>query len=112
MRGSKPEIALRRELHRRGLRFYAQYRKAPGTPDLAFPTQRLAVFVDGDLWHGHIPERTPAAWHPKIDANCRRDDAVNRELEHLGWTVLRIRERDIRRDLEACVETVTRAAGR
>jgi DNA mismatch endonuclease (patch repair protein) len=109
MRGSRPEIALRRELHRRGLRFYVEYRKAPGTPDLAFPSRRLAVFVDGDLWHGHILERTPAAWRQKIDANSRRDAAVNRELERLGWTVLRIREREIYRNLEACVDAVTRS---
>jgi len=110
MRGSQPEIALRRELHRRGLRFYVEYGSVPGRPDLAFPTQRLAVFVDGELWHGY--RKAPVAWRPKIEANRQRDNAVNERLERLGWTVLRIRERDVRRNLDACVEAVMRAARR
>jgi len=110
MRGSGPEIALRRALHARGLRFYVEYRKAPGTPDLAFPSRRLAVFVDGDLWHHG--RRAPDAWRPKIDANKAHDHEVNQQLEHSGWTVLRIPEAEIRRNLDACVEAVTRAASR
>ena len=112
MRGTKPEIAFRRELHRRGLRFYVEYRSAAGRPDLAFRSRRLAVFVDGDVWHGHPERRIPDAWRPKIDANVRRDSEVNERLRSHGWTVLRLWERDIRRDLDACVELVTRAAGR
>src|SRR5262249_54639891 len=110
MNGSHLEIALRRALHARGLRFYVSYRKAPGRPDVAFPTRRLAVFVDGDLWH--TGRRAPDAWRPKIDASRRRDDEVNAQLEQLGWTVLRFTEHAIRRDLDACVEAVTRAARR
>src|SRR5437867_3680844 len=111
MRGSRSEIALRRALHARGLRFYISYRKAPGQPDVAFASRRLAVFVDGELWHG-LHDRIPNAWRPKIDANRRRDVAVNRQLAEQGWTVLRFREAEIRRNLDACVEAVTRAAGR
>ncbi len=110
MRGSQPEIALRRALHARGLRFYVEYRKAPGTPDVAFPSRRLAIFVDGDLWHHG--RRAPDAWRPKIDANRRRDVTVTSQLEDAGWTVLRFRDAEIRRNLDACVEAVTRAATR
>lgn len=109
MVGSKPELALRRELHRRGLRFYVQYRKAPGAPDLAFPSRRLAVFVDGELWHG-LHDRIPGAWRRKIDANRRRDVAANTKLELLGWRVIRFSDRQVRRNLDACVAEVTRAA--
>jgi DNA mismatch endonuclease (patch repair protein) len=112
MRGTQPEIALRRELHRRGLRFKVEYRSAPGRPDLAIPGRRLAVFVDGDLWHGHPRRSVPATLRPKIEGNQRRDEWVNRELESAGWTVLRIWERDIRADLETCVARVLSAAGR
>jgi|ERR1041385_1242725 DNA mismatch endonuclease (patch repair protein) len=112
MHGTNPEIALRRELHRRGLRFYVEYHSAAGRPDLAFPSLRLAVFVDGDVWHGHAERRVPDAWRPKIDANVHRDAVVNARLRDQGWTVLRIWESDIRRNLDACVEAVTRAAGR
>ncbi len=110
MRGTKPEIALRRELHRRGLRFYVEYRSAAGRPDLAIPAKRLAIFVDGDVWHGHPDRRIPDAWRPKIDGNRQRDSQVTARLESQGWTVLRIWESDIRRSLDACVERVTRAA--
>ena len=109
MRGSSIEIALRRELHRRGLRFYVSYRKAPGRPDVAFPSRRLAVFVDGELWHG-LHDRIPEAWRPAVNAQRRRDVVVIQELEADGWTVLRFPEREIRRNLDACVEAVTRAA--
>lgn len=109
-RGTAPELALRRALHRRGLRFYVDYRKAPGRPDLALPSRRLAVFVDGDLWHHG--RRAPRAWRQKIAANLRRDVAVNDQLKQEGWTVLRFAEAEIRRNLNACVEAVTRAASR
>lgn len=112
MRGTKPEIALRRELHRRGLRFYVEYRSAAGRPDLALPSQRLAVFVDGDVWHGHPGRRIPDAWRPKVDANRRHDAEVNTRLAERGWTVLRLWESDIRRNLDGCVDQVMRAAGR
>jgi DNA mismatch endonuclease (patch repair protein) len=110
MRGSKLEIAFRQALHARGLRFYVSYRKAPGRPDVAFPSRRLAVFVDGDVWHGLPGRRIPDAWRRQVDANQRRDQEVNAKLEADGWTVLRLWERDIRRSLDACVERVTRAA--
>ena len=108
MHGSRPEIALRRELHRRGLRFYVSYGKAPGRPDVAFPSRRLAVFVDGELWHG-LHDRIPEAWRRKIDENHRRDVTVNAHLEQLGWRVLRFPSERVLRELDACVEEVTRS---
>ena len=110
MRGTIPELALRRALHARGLRFYVDYRKAPGRPDVAFPSRRLAVFVDGDLWHHG--RRAPDAWRAKIDANRLRDVTVTQQLEQDGWTVLRFPESEIRRNLDVCVESITRAASR
>jgi len=109
MRGSKIEVALRRELHRRGLRFYVDYGKAPGRPDLAFPSRRLAVFVDGELWHG-LHDRIPDAIRQKVDASRRRDVTVNEQLKRDGWTVLRFPSERVRRNLDECVEEVTRAA--
>ena len=106
-----PELALSRALRVRGLRFETQYRDAPGTPDLAFPDRRLAVFVDGDLWHGHPQRRIPDYWRRKIDRNRDHDAWINYLLERDGWTVLRFWERDIRRNLDACVEAVTRSLG-
>ena len=110
MRGSPPQTPLARPPPPRGLRFYVEYRKAPGTPDVAFPSRRLAIFVDGDLWHHG--RRAPDAWRPRIDANRGRDVTITSQLEDAGWTVLRFREAEIRQNLDACVEAVTRAATR
>jgi DNA mismatch endonuclease (patch repair protein) len=107
VRGTHPEIVLRRASI--GALYYAHYRQAPGTPDLAIPAKRLAVFVDGDLWHGHPERRIPDYWRRKIDINRDHDAWVNYLLERDGWTVVRLWERDIRRNLDECVEKITRS---
>ncbi|GAA1239895.1 very short patch repair endonuclease [Janibacter melonis] len=99
-RDTAPEVALRRELHARGRRFRLVV-KVPGnnrrTIDIAFPRQRLAVFVDGCFWHG-CPEHgtRPAAnsawWEQKLAANYGRDRDTDGLLEAAGWRVLRIWE--------------------
>lgn len=101
-RDTGPEVLLRRELHRRGRRFRV-VTKVPGnnrrTIDIAFPRQRLAVFVDGCFWHG-CPEHgtAPTAnaewWVTKLAANQARDEDTNHLLARAGWTVLRIWEHE------------------
>lgn len=96
-----PERALRSALHRRGLRFRKDHRVRLPTRaariDVAFPSEGLAVFVDGCFWHG-CPEHgtTPQAnrryWGPKLRKNVERDERVSRELRRAGWRVLRIWE--------------------
>ncbi|MBN8628353.1 MAG: very short patch repair endonuclease, partial [Planctomycetes bacterium] len=71
--------------------------KLPGRPDFVFRRARLAVFVDGDFWHGHprncrMPKSNAAYWKAKIARNRARDKAVNRTLRALGWRVVRIWE--------------------
>ena len=99
---TKPELALRRELHRRGLRYFVHRRPVTGirrTADLVFPRRRVAVFVDGCFWHG-CPEHgtSPRAnsewWKAKITANRTRDRDTDRMLAELGWTVVRIWEHE------------------
>src|ERR1035437_5772750 len=96
--GTAPEIALRRELHRRGLRFRVQYRVkglARRKVDIAFTRWKLAIQVDGCFWHG-CPEhcRWPKAnaewWTWKIEGNQVRDAPGDRLLADLGWHVLRL----------------------
>ena len=99
-RDTAPEMLLRRELHRRGRRFRV-VTKVPGnnrrTIDIAFPRQKLAVFVDGCFWHG-CPEHgtSPTAnsewWRQKLEANVARDRDTDRLLREAGWTVLRVWE--------------------
>lgn len=101
-RDTAPELALRRELHRRGLRYRLQT-KVPGnrrrTIDVAFTRARVAVFVDGCFWHGCPQHATsPRAnsdwWHWKIEGNQARDTNTTQLLGDAGWTVLRIWEHE------------------
>lgn len=92
---TSPELALRRELHRMGLRFTLRNSKLPGKPDLLFPRHRTAVFVHGCFWHRHpgcaiatTPKSNTAFWQDKFDRNVARDSRVSAELEHLGWRVI------------------------
>ena len=114
-RDTAPELALRRELTRRGLRYRVDYPRAPGRPDVALVGRRVAVFVDGEFWHGKKlgAERLaemPEYWRRKIERNVERDARVNDELRGLGWTVIRITDRAIGRELEVAADVVERVA--
>lgn len=93
---SGPELALRRELFRRGLR-YRTHLPLPGRPDVCFTRARLAVFVDGCFWHrcpqhATIPRSNTQWWQDKLQGNVQRDARQSQALRDLGWTVLRIWE--------------------
>lgn len=91
-----PELIVRRLLHANGYRFRLHRRDLPGSPDLAFPGRRKALFVHGCFWHGHdcpkgqLPKSRPEYWVPKIDANKARDARKEAELRALGWEVATI----------------------
>jgi DNA mismatch endonuclease, patch repair protein len=120
-RDTGPELVLRRALHKRGLRYRLRY-PLPGRPDLVFPTARLAVFVDGDFWHGntwrlrgaasleeYFAAMTNAAfWQAKIRKNIERDHTVNRRLQQDGWRVLRLWESDLHASLEESIDMIER----
>ena len=99
-RDTGPELALRRELHARGLRYFVNRRPIPSlrrTADVVFPRIRLAVFVDGCFWHGcpdhHTVSKTNALfWAEKVTSNRMRDQETNLLLEDAAWTVVRIWE--------------------
>jgi DNA mismatch endonuclease (patch repair protein) len=103
-KNSKAELYVFRELRRRGIYFQKHYRHAPGTPDLALPRKRLAVFIDGDFWHGRTFEglrmRRPDPedfWVKKIQRNMNRDARQEAELSAMGWKVLRVWDSDLNR---------------
>jgi DNA mismatch endonuclease (patch repair protein) len=97
---TKPEIALRRALHARGLRYFKNRRPISTvrrTADIVFPTARLAVFIDGCFWHGcpehHTVAKTNADyWSAKVQRNRSRDEETDVLLADAGWKVLRIWE--------------------
>ncbi len=101
-RDTAPEIALRRDLHARGLRYRVAW-PIPGLPrrtvDVAFTRARLAVFVDGCFWHGcpehaTYPSANGAWWAAKLAANEERDRTTTEHLEDAGWTVVRVWEHE------------------
>ncbi len=98
--GTAPEIALRRELHRRGLRFQVNVRGLPGRPDVVLGRARIAIFVDGCFWHG-CPEHAVAPkanadwWQTKLGANRARDGRNTEALMADGWLVLRVWEHEL-----------------
>jgi DNA mismatch endonuclease (patch repair protein) len=108
------ELLLRRALWAAGVRGWrCHVRSVAGTPDLAWPQRRVAVFVDSSWWHGHpsrwTPGRHPKGWDEKIARNKARDVEVTESLRRDGWTVLRIWDFELKRDLDACVDRVRSA---
>jgi DNA (cytosine-5)-methyltransferase 1 len=121
-RDTTPELALRRALWARGLRYRVNATDLPGKPDIVILSARLAIFVDGDFWHGNqfrkrkltaleeqFPETvTKTYWLTKIRRNMTRDAANTSVLLSQGWSVLRFWESQLRTDLEGCVAMVAR----
>lgn len=116
-RDTAPEVALRKELHRRGLRFRVD-RPIPGLPrrraDVVFTKARVAVFVDGCFWHACPEHRTsPVAnaewWAEKLQLNVVRDRETNAFLEEHGWLVLRFWEHQVAVEAADAVETAVKA---
>jgi DNA mismatch endonuclease (patch repair protein) len=114
-RDTRPELRLRRLLWACGLRGYRLHRKLPGKPDIVYSRARLAIFVDGCFWHG-CPEcgdgRAPVSntgyWSAKRKANQERDARRTRELEMMGWRVVRLWEHQVTKEAEACVLLIKR----
>lgn len=112
-KGTSIEVLLCRELWRRGLRYRKNDRTVVGSPDISFKGRKLAVFCDGDFWHGRGWEEShskiksnKAYWHAKIERNMAHDKEVNVALEQKGWKVLRYWESDIKKDVAKCADEV------
>ncbi len=112
------EMIVRSELHRRGYRFKKHVKTLPGSPDAVFTREKVAVFIDGDFWHGY---RFPAwehklkdFWKEKIRENRRRDQRNFRKLRRMGWRVIRIWQHEIKQNPESCIDRIisTLAASR
>jgi DNA mismatch endonuclease (patch repair protein) len=126
-RNTRPELLLREALRIYRLRYHTHEQSLPGRPDLVFPSAHLAVFCDGDFWHGRnwarlrkqLARRANAEyWTAKIAANRARDALHRRALRRAGWTVLRVWETDIRtspdsvaRQIAAALEAARHAFG-
>jgi DNA mismatch endonuclease, patch repair protein len=96
---TKPEIVLRKALWAKGFRYRKQYGKQK--IDIAFPSKKIAIFVDGCFWHGcpvhsHIPKSNQAYWKPKLEKNKHRDKLMTETLQDQGWTVMRVWEHEVK----------------
>lgn len=107
------EVLVRSELHRRGMRFRKHCGSLPGRPDVVFSRARVAVFVDGDFWHGYrFPawrERLSDHWAAKIEANRARDRRTIQRLRRSGWRVVRIWQHEVEANVPACIDRVEAA---
>lgn len=105
------ELLVFGRLRRAKIHFHRHYRRAPGTPDIALPKRKIAVFVDGDFWHGwRYPSwrgKLPSKfWRDKIERNRARDRRNFAKLRRQGWRVLRVWEHDLAGDLEGSIKKI------
>lgn len=108
-----PEKTVAVELEARGLTFEKHTKDLPGRPDIVFRDDQLAVFIDGDFWHGwRFPlwkHKLNMKWQDKINATRARDQRTFRTLRRAGWTVIRIWEHQVEADAVRCVERIISA---
>ena len=111
-----PEVAIRKALHARGLRYRTNVRNLPGRPDIVFPKYRAAIFVHGCFWHAHdcelfrLPTTRPEFWKKKLRRNRDRDTEARQALSEKGWRHLTVWECVLRgsqrRDFSALIDEV------
>ena len=112
------EILLRKALWDRGYRYRKNYTKLPGKPDVAITKYKIAVFCDSEFFHGKDWENqlerlkrsnNSEYWIGKISRNMKHDDEVNKELQFLGWTVIRFWGNDIKKNVFDCIKVIEEA---
>lgn len=113
---SKIEKLLRKTLWDRGVRYRKNVNTVYGKPDLAFKGKKIAVFCDGEFWHGYNWESrkqdlksNQSYWYAKIERNMARDAEVNKALQNDGWKVIRFWGKDIKKDPGRCADIVIEA---
>jgi DNA mismatch endonuclease, patch repair protein len=107
------EKLVQRELTKQRLKFRRHVKSLPGNPDIVFVPQKIAVFVDGDFWHGWRlsawEHKLTPFWREKLRANRARDLRNFCRLRARGWTVIRIWGHQIKKDLSFCINRIVRA---
>jgi DNA mismatch endonuclease (patch repair protein) len=100
---SKAELLVFTFLRREGIYFQKHYKRVTGSPDIALPRKKKAIFIDGDFWHGRTIDRifknrsSDDYWNKKIRRNIERDKQQREELIRNGWDVLAVWESDLKR---------------
>lgn len=107
------ELQLRKALWHKGIRYRVNYAVLPGKPDIVITKSRIAIFCDGEFWHGKDWATSKKKlhtnrefWISKIEKTKQRDAAIDKELQSLGWQVIRFWGKDIEKRIDECVECV------
>lgn len=112
---TKIEGLLRKALWKKGYRFRKNYKELPGKPDIVFTKYKIAIFCDGEFFHGKDWEvlkprleksNNSEYWISKISRNKERDDEINKKLIFLGWTVIRFWGNDIKKNTDECIRVI------
>lgn len=112
-KNTKPEQKLRKILWALGLRYRLNVKSLPGKPDIVLRKYKLAIFIDGEFWHGRNWEEKREKiksnrdfWLPKIERNLQRDHEANLQLEQLGFKVLRFWDKQVNNDFNWCLQVI------
>lgn len=113
LKNGKAETILAKRLWHEGYRYRRNYKKLPGSPDIALTKYRVAVFVDGEFWHGENWEERKTKlkhnreyWIEKIEENIARDKRVDGQLQEMGWTTLHFWEKQVLKHTDECLQVV------
>ncbi|RKM56866.1 very short patch repair endonuclease [Butyrivibrio sp. CB08] len=115
---TKIEVILRKELWKRGYRYRKNYDRLPGHPDIVITKYKIAIFCDGEFFHGKDWEilrprleksNNSEFWISKISRNRERDNDINKRLLFEGWTVIRFWGTDIKKKPEECIKVIEEA---
>lgn len=109
-KNTKPEIKFRKKLWAKGIRYRINDKRYPGKPDIVIPKHKIAIFIDGEFWHGYNWKEKREKikshrdyWIPKIEKNIKRDKKYTKELKTMGWTVVRFWENEIKKGIDSCI---------
>lgn len=112
------ELILRKALWHEGIRYRKNYDKLPGKPDIAITKYRIAIFCDGEFFHGKDWDKLQLKlknsnnseyWIKKISRNIERDQEVEREIRAEDWTVIRFWGKDIKKNIDECMAVIKEA---
>lgn len=111
-RHTTPELIIRKLLFSKGLRGYRLHRNLRGRPDIIYPVNKLAIFIDGCFWHKCRkcfikPTTRVKFWENKLSGNVKRDKVISSELEKTGWQVLRIWEHEVKENPEKVLDRIS-----
>jgi DNA mismatch endonuclease (patch repair protein) len=113
LKGGTAEVLLAKSLWKKGIRYRKNYKELPGSPDIAITSKKIAIFVDGEFWHGKDWEQRKKRlsknreyWIQKIEENMRRDKRDDELLRKDGWIVLHFWEKDVLKNIDYCEQVV------